>query len=143
MPIDLVTLFSHQRIALGQSEVSLGHLTYQGVERNLRLPTQPLTNPTGIAKQGIDLGRPEITRVHTDYGTPATPLDSHLLVATSAPLDIHLQHFAGADDEIAHGMLFAGSHHIVLGLALLQHQPLRAHVVARVPPVASGVEIAE
>ena len=40
--------------------------------------------------------------------------------------------------EIAHRVLLAGSHDEILRLGLLQHQPLRAHIVARVAPVASA-----
>ena len=40
-------------------------------------------------------------------------------------------------------MLFAGRDDVIVGLLLLQHQPLRAHVVARMAPVAQRVEIAQ
>ena len=46
-------------------------------------------------------------------------------------------------DELAHRVLLAGRDHVILGLVLLQHQPLRLDVVARVAPVAQRVEIAE
>ncbi len=49
----------------------------------------------------------------------------------------------GQLDELAHGVGLAGRQHVVVGLVLLQHQPHALDVVARVAPVALGVEIAE
>ena len=40
-------------------------------------------------------------------------------------------------------MLLAGGDDKILGLVLLQHQPLHAHVVAGVAPVAAGVHVAQ
>ncbi len=45
--------------------------------------------------------------------------------------------------ELAHRMALAGREHIIAGLILLQHQPHSLDEIARVPPVALGVEIAE
>ena len=50
---------------------------------------------------------------------------------------------AGGDHEVAHRVLLAGGDDEILGLLLLQHQPLRSHVVAGVTPVAPRIEIAE
>ena len=38
--------------------------------------------------------------------------------------------------ELAHGMRLTHRHHVIVGLILLQHQPHRAHVVARKTPVS-------
>ena len=46
-------------------------------------------------------------------------------------------------DELAHAVLLAGGDDEVLGLLLLQHQPLHLDVVARMAPVAQRVEVAE
>ena len=46
-------------------------------------------------------------------------------------------------DEIMDRVARSGRDHVVVGLGLLQHQPHRLHVVARVPPVPRRVEIAE
>ena len=46
-------------------------------------------------------------------------------------------------DELAHRVLLARRDHVVLGLALLEHQPHRLDVVAGEAPVALRVEVAE
>jgi hypothetical protein len=46
-------------------------------------------------------------------------------------------------DELAHRMGFAGGEHVIVGLGLLQHQPHAFHKVARMAPIALGVEVAE
>ena len=48
-----------------------------------------------------------------------------------------------AIDERTDRMLFARCDDVVLGCGLLQDQPLRAHVIAGVAPVAQRVEVAE
>jgi hypothetical protein len=46
-------------------------------------------------------------------------------------------------DEVAHRVLLAGGDDIALRVVLLEHEPLHAHVVAGVAPIALGVEVAE
>src|SRR5262249_43040654 len=46
-------------------------------------------------------------------------------------------------DEFAHGVSFAGRKHIIIGLGLLQDLPHSLNVIARMSPVALGVEIAK
>src|SRR5258706_134377 len=45
--------------------------------------------------------------------------------------------------EIAHAVLLAGGDHEVLGLLLLQHQPLHLDVILGVAPVALRIEVAQ
>ena len=45
--------------------------------------------------------------------------------------------------QVANGMADSGGDDVVVGLALLEHQPHRLDVVAGKSPVARGVEIAE
>src|SRR6266478_5395817 len=40
-------------------------------------------------------------------------------------------------------MLLARGHYVILGLRLLEHQPLRTHVVARVSPIPFRIQIAQ
>ena len=63
--------------------------------------------------------------------------------ASSLPGQIHVEEFGAELDELAHGVLFAGSDDVVLRLLLLEHEPLHLDVVAGVAPVAAGVEVAE
>ena len=43
---------------------------------------------------------------------------------------------AGGGNEITHGVLFAGGDDEILRKFLLQHEPLGADIIPRVPPVA-------
>ena len=76
--------------------------------------------------------RPLFASMPTSSTPLAAPLESHVRATAPAPID-----------EFAHRMLLAGGDHEILRLGLLQHQPLRSHVVARMAPVAQRVEIAE
>ena len=49
----------------------------------------------------------------------------------------------GPLDEFAHRVRLAGRQHVIVGLVLLQDQPHAFDIVARMAPVALGVEIAE
>lgn len=50
--------------------------------------------------------------------------------------------FLGRDrDELADRVLLAGGDDEVFRLVLLRHQPLHDHVVARMAPVALGIEV--
>ncbi len=51
--------------------------------------------------------------------------------------------FGGGIDKVAHAVLHAGGNDKILGLVLLQHQPLHFHVIPGVAPVAFGFHIAE
>jgi len=44
--------------------------------------------------------------------------------------------------KLAHGMLLAGSHHIVLRMVLLQHQPHGLDIIARIAPISPGIQVA-
>jgi hypothetical protein len=65
------------------------------------------------------------------------------LRALAAPAELHLQLRGRRLHKLSHAVLLAGGDHQVLGLGLLQHQPLRLHEIARMAPVALGAEVAE
>ena len=97
-----------------------------------------------IAEQQVDLGRPEIARVDLDQDAAGR---WHRRPVSSTPLP--RQTIRAADlgeralDEFAHRVRLAGRQHIIVGLVLLQDQPHAFDIVARMAPVALGVEIAE
>ena len=66
-----------------------------------------------------------------------------LVDARARPGQVELQQLRAALHELAHAVLLAGRDHEVLRLLLLQHQPLHLDVVARMAPVALGVQVAE
>ena len=71
------------------------------------------------------------------------------LAALERLVDAHVRLPVEADvrerelDELAHRVQLAGRDHVVAGLVLLDDQPHRVDVVARVAPVALRVEVAE
>ena len=56
---------------------------------------------------------------------------------------MHIQRCGRTFGKLAHRMLLAGGDDEILRLLLLQHEPLRSHVVARMSPVAQRIEVAE
>ena len=67
------------------------------------------------------------------------PLSSIRFLPHDGPADMG----KGLFDEFAYRMALAGGEHIIVGLVLLQDQPHPLHKVARMSPVAPGIEIAE
>mmetsp|Transcript_31586 Transcript_31586/g.82523 ORF Transcript_31586/g.82523 Transcript_31586/m.82523 type:complete len:204 (+) Transcript_31586:1001-1612(+) len=63
-------------------------------------------------------------------------------LATPADGDADGLALEGELDEEAHRAGHAGGDHVVVGRLLLQHHPHHLHVVARVAPVALGVDVA-
>jgi hypothetical protein len=136
-------LFGHQGVPLGQFQVAFDHLFHQLGKADLCMPSQLVSRLAGVTKQGLDLGRPEIARVHPDHGPPAAGVDTRLIDARPAPLDLHVEERAGRHDKIAHRELLTRGNDEVLRDLLLQHQPLRTDIVARVAPIAARIEVAE
>jgi len=76
----------------------------------------------GVTRERVGLGRAHEARV-----------DRHMFT----PVETDLGERRG--DRVGH----AGRNDVVVGCWLLEHQPPRAHGVARVPPVAARIEVAE
>ncbi len=111
---------------------------------NVTLCRQPsFCAPCWGRRAGIDLGRPEIARIDLDQHAAVARIDAFLLDAGAAPFDLPADMGERLLDEFAHRMLLAGREHKIVGLVLLQHQPHAFDVVARMAPVAPGIEIAE
>src|SRR5882724_4424317 len=96
-----------------------------------------------IAQQGLDLGRPEITRIDSYDAASRMSIDSVLVEPLAAPFYFHSELGGGARHELPHRMLDSGGDHEILGLRLLQHEPLGANIVPGVSPVAQGVQISK
>jgi len=77
-------------------------------------------------------------REHVDLGGPLElGVDHHVLLPVQSGV------VEGELHQVLDGMACARRHHVVVGLFLLEHEPHGLHVVAREPPVAPGVEVAE
>ena len=132
----------HQRVALGLAQILAHHFLDELLEARLRLPAQFLFRPRGIADEGVDFGGPEIARVHGDDFF-SRGVERVLVGALALPPEADVEPRRREVHEFAHAVLLARRDHQILGLGLLQHQPLRLDIVARVAPVAPRVEVAE
>src|SRR5262249_12663020 len=124
-------------------EIGLDHVDDKIAEAGARVPAEAVIGLAGIAAQVLDLGRPEIARVDDDERLAGGGIEPALLLALAAPLDAPPDMVEGDLDELAHRMALAGGEHVVVGLVLLEHQPHALDIVARMPPVAPGIEVAE
>ena len=97
----------------------------------------------GIAEQGLDFRRTEIACIDPDDRASALGIDTALLDPRARPFQTHPEQLRGPLSEFAHRVLLAGRDHEVLGLRLLQHEPLRAHEVTRMTPIAQRIKIAQ
>jgi len=95
-------------------------------ERRRRLPRQLGARPRRIADEQVDLGGTEQALVGDHV---VSPIETGMAERDLAQLAYRVRGPAG-DDEVAR-------------LGLLQHPPHRLHVVTRVSPVASRVEVPE
>jgi len=103
----------------------------------------------GVAEQSLHLGGAEVARV--DFDDHITHLEAWGFVARHSSngggfvdalafkFEGDAQLFGAPLDELTHAVLHTGGHHKIFCFVLLQHQPLHAHIVFRVPPVAQGV----
>ena len=94
MAIGFKAFFCDQRSAARNLQVGCDHLFYQLRKRSLRLPAKFRFAFAWIAKQSLNLGRPEITRIDLDDGL-AVLTSTLLFDAFAAPLDAHIQVLTG------------------------------------------------
>ena len=132
----------HKPLALGFLEILAHHLAYQFRKADFRLPAQLFPCLPRVAEQTAHLGRTEVTRIDCHDEAPLLVV-SAFVASSSFPAEMHPKLFCRGDDEFAHAVLLAGGDHEILGLFLLQHQPLRFHVLAGVAPVAPRLEVPE
>ncbi len=131
-----------QLVALGGFEIRMHHFRHQLLKTNAGTPTQLAPRLAGIAEQGFDLGGTEVARINGDHAL-AGAIMGFFLDTLPAPGQRDAQFSRCRADEIAHTVLHAGGDDEVLGLVLLQHQPLHLDVIAGVAPIAFGVEVTE
>ena len=99
------------------------------------------TVPTQTA---VYIIRREVTTLETaEKLVESLGIDADLVDAAAAPFD------SGADlpecrlHELAHAVLLNGRNHKIFRFVLLQHQPLRIDVIARMSPVAFGIQVTD
>lgn len=90
-----------------------------------------------------DLGRPIVARVYFDENLAAPGIDAAFVRALPVSDDAAADAGKGLLGEFTHRMIFAGRQHVIARRRLLQHQPHALDIIARMAPVAPGVEIAE
>ena len=128
------------------------HLRTHLLRGDLRLPAQHFPRSTGVTLQAGDLRRAEVAPIHAHNGVANrqggglvalnTIHDAHFIQALALKAQLQSQLGGAPADEFAHGILLAGGNYEVLGVVLLEHQPLHAHVVPGVAPVAERVHVA-
>src|SRR5271170_3278968 len=124
-------------------QIGFHHFRDEPAETDAVAPAQLALRLGRIAEQLVDLGRPEVARIDRHQRLVRLVVGPGLLDAVATPYDAPPDMGECGFDEFAYRMGFAGGEHVIVGLRLLQHQPHAFHIVARMAPVALGVEIAE
>src|SRR5258708_27745308 len=87
-----------------RDDVAVHHVLDELVEARLVAPTELHPRLARIAEQGIDLGRPEITRVDLDQHLAGRLLDALLCDAAPLPDDVPADMGESLLDEFAYRM---------------------------------------
>src|SRR5690606_4834672 len=139
--VDAIALARDEGVALGERKIVLDHLLDHALEAGLGAPAELLPRLRRVPEQAVDLRGPKVARVYADDRLAGSLVDALLVEPLAAPFELEAEEVRGERDQLADRALLAGRDHVVVGLGLLQHQPLREHVVARVSPIAARVEI--
>src|ERR1700722_14608799 len=140
---DSVPVACDQLIALSKCNVCRHHFGDQIGKRDLRLPAELGARLRCIPYEGIYLGRPKISRVDSNDRLSRVRIDPGFVKPGTAPFNLDSEAIRRALDEIPHRVLLASRNHEIFRFGLLQYEPLGAHVVARMPPVAARIQIAQ
>src|SRR5712692_10923726 len=140
--VGVEAVLSRQLVALRLFQVLADHFGDQLRKTHLRSPPELLPRLARVAEQAFHFGRPEITGVNGDDAA-AFLVMAALFPSFSLPADRDPELLRRRVRKIAHAVLLARSDHEILRPVLLQHQPLRLDVVARVAPVAPRLEISQ
>src|SRR5579862_1839713 len=125
------------------AQVGFDHFLDQLLKAGLVLPAEFPPRLFRIAEQQVHFGRSVVGRVDSNQNIAGPRATAGLITTLASPRDRPSDIMKGALDEFAHGMGFAGREHIVVGLALLQNPPHAVDIVARMPPIALRVDVAE
>src|SRR6266581_4593876 len=135
-------VFSRELVALRLFQVLADHFGDQLRKTHLRGPSELLPRLARVAEQAVHFRRTEIARVN-GHDAAAFLVVAAFFLSFSLPADREPELLRRRVHKIAHAVLLARSDHEILGPLLLQHQPLRLDVVARVAPVAPRLEISQ
>src|SRR5690554_4368774 len=130
-------------LARHRLEVGPHHLGDQLRKPDPRRPAERRPRLARVAEQQVDLGRPEVAQVDRDQRLAGRRVEPDLVDPRPPPDDPPADHREGGLDELAHRARLAGRQHVVVRGVLLEDPPHPLGVVARVPPVAPGVEVAQ
>lgn len=96
-----------------------------------------------VPQEEINLGGPEIGRIRPDQHLPCSLVLAYLFDAFAEPDDFPAGLRESELHEFPDGMALTCGEHIIAGLGLLEHHPHAFGIVAGVPPIALGLEIAK
>ena len=99
------------------------------------LLASPISTSTSVGRKYCGSTSTSVSPVAASMPTSA--------IAAAPPRDASADDGEGLLDELPHRARLAGRDHVVVGRLLLQHQPHGFDIVARMAPVALGVEIAD
>ena len=124
-------------------EIARHHLFDQIVKAHSVLPAELSAGLRSIAAQDVNFRRPEVTRIDADQNLAVRLVDTDFVDALAMPPDAPADDRKGALAELPHGVRLSGGEHVIVGLRLLQDRPHAFDVVARMAPIALGVQIAD
>ena len=137
---DLIAVFFDKIISLSTLYVLPHHLADELLESDLGRPAELFPRFGWVAQKSFDFSRSEITWIDSDDNARLVSVNlcdhSNLIEACAFPADTYAKLFRSGIDEIAHTVLNACCDDEILGLVLLEHQPLHLDIIARVAPVA-------
>src|SRR5277367_509568 len=136
------TLIAPWGLALEALEVRTNHLADELAKACLMPPAEPLMRLGRIPDQEIDFGWSKVPRIDTHHDLTAL-IDPGLVDALAAPFDSPIDLAKGEFDKFTHRMSFPRGQNEIVRLLLLDNPIDAFDIVARVAPVASGVQIAQ
>src|SRR4051794_37886281 len=105
MLIGLEALAADDRIAPGALQVEFHHLFNEGIEADLRLPSELGARPCGVAQQGVNFSGPEITGVDPNNHLAGACIDALFIQTLALPLQLYVEVSRSSNHKLPDGML--------------------------------------
>mmetsp|Transcript_73672 Transcript_73672/g.146502 ORF Transcript_73672/g.146502 Transcript_73672/m.146502 type:complete len:324 (-) Transcript_73672:367-1338(-) len=136
------TTSAGQIALLDQLDVCRDHLPAQLRHGDLGDPSELLLRFGRVANQQLHFRRSEVLRIDPDVHLVRLGVDTLLIDPLALPLDSDADAFERELDERTNRVRLARRHHEIIGSFLLKHHPHHLHIVACMPPIAFGIDVA-